>query len=951
MWSIVKDTGQKIKIWWQKIRREVSAVVIDRYELKVGWDSFPLPDSNKKSFFSGRKDLVDRVSHWVSDGQGGSYLISGVRGVGKTAFVYHSINKARKAKWYLVDELFGFGTWFRRTLQRIPFFEFQTLIFVPVNASQCVSEDKEFLKEIIKRCHYSFETDQSQKLYESAVIGTTEEVRGRSGEVEVDLKLSTFVKVPMFWIFVLIYWVFSSHIDPLLPKYPLVINNLSFLLRFDFLAKILLLVVIISGFFGVKRKVSDKVEQKINSDDPNYLFHKLRELLEDRSRRGITHIFVVDETDKTGVDLDSLVMRIKNLITISSGKFIFISADDYYRKLKSKITDNDSHPISSTFFTSTIFLPVIEVKEIKFFLEQITGSVPVDDTLECFAYYLYSECGGVFVEIKNSIRNFIYFESGKQILSLNIDKFNVNNRRAARLTKVLLRVHRVYDSTRKSSPEWINYRREALLPILKSLICGEGISGSLDSILKRNEGRGYQYLTEVEKQLLRNELREFLVDVKRFANKDEELSNVIPDISEADAEIQSFKVDPSQISDGIADLRDSREHYNSSEENLIDVVEKLSIKLGAYAKCLSVSVEKLLGYFGVEYYPEYNSAVSFVSSMSLDKYAPQDEVLAITNLIGKIHDLLDTRKSEILSKYFSELYFDWIDTNHKLDGKEAKVAVASLKGVVSDDWYQIFGKNGKPVILCYSENNVDRINVQGQIFGKQPSIPLPKNYELWFFVNKGNKNAIDFSKKYKRLDVVSLENMFPNITELKKKIKEVFQINGEGVILEDWESRSRDMEVTQRFDKYQIPVPVGMRLKQTRLNFSCTSNRWRFGVVMGGSDKDLAPLSGNHHTLFHLYKDEGSDQIKYLNFPRLGILSRLDKINKDLGVDLKSNFELILKRDSKNKKNMLICVNGIVVDSLEVRNIDLENVFLLAWADGSNFEASVKNIVCQFSKK
>ncbi|MDZ7587086.1 MAG: hypothetical protein U0946_04970, partial [Patescibacteria group bacterium] len=64
-----------------------------KLELDKKWDFFPDPAGKKKSFFAGRSEDVDKLVNWLFYSNGGSVLIRGFRGIGKTAFVYHSISK------------------------------------------------------------------------------------------------------------------------------------------------------------------------------------------------------------------------------------------------------------------------------------------------------------------------------------------------------------------------------------------------------------------------------------------------------------------------------------------------------------------------------------------------------------------------------------------------------------------------------------------------------------------------------------------------------------------------------------------------------------------------------------------------------------------------------------------------------------------------------------------
>ena len=64
-------------------------------KINPNWNSSPNYDSDKiGGFYGGRDEDLKQLSNWIVNSSGGSVLVSGVRGVGKTSFVYRAINKA-----------------------------------------------------------------------------------------------------------------------------------------------------------------------------------------------------------------------------------------------------------------------------------------------------------------------------------------------------------------------------------------------------------------------------------------------------------------------------------------------------------------------------------------------------------------------------------------------------------------------------------------------------------------------------------------------------------------------------------------------------------------------------------------------------------------------------------------------------------------------------------------
>src|SRR2546422_1156735 len=68
----------------------------DRMQFRKEWNARPRFESEEEGLFVGREDFLNRLtSHFISKG-GGTILISGVRGVGKTALVDRALVDARQ---------------------------------------------------------------------------------------------------------------------------------------------------------------------------------------------------------------------------------------------------------------------------------------------------------------------------------------------------------------------------------------------------------------------------------------------------------------------------------------------------------------------------------------------------------------------------------------------------------------------------------------------------------------------------------------------------------------------------------------------------------------------------------------------------------------------------------------------------------------------------------------
>ncbi len=89
---------------------------IGKVEIYKEWDSFPSPTPilGKNTFYQENNE-VNKLAHWIRETNGGSVLIGGVRGVGKTAFAYYAIHKAHKIT--ILDKLYF---WVRDLIDKVP---------------------------------------------------------------------------------------------------------------------------------------------------------------------------------------------------------------------------------------------------------------------------------------------------------------------------------------------------------------------------------------------------------------------------------------------------------------------------------------------------------------------------------------------------------------------------------------------------------------------------------------------------------------------------------------------------------------------------------------------------------------------------------------------------------------------------------------------------------------
>jgi hypothetical protein len=94
----------------------IAAEPVSRVPLQQGWDRRPRYETQENGLFVGRDELVERLTGDFTARSSGTILISGVRGVGKTALVERALLKARNRLqnryWqYLLRDLSSASPW------------------------------------------------------------------------------------------------------------------------------------------------------------------------------------------------------------------------------------------------------------------------------------------------------------------------------------------------------------------------------------------------------------------------------------------------------------------------------------------------------------------------------------------------------------------------------------------------------------------------------------------------------------------------------------------------------------------------------------------------------------------------------------------------------------------------------------------------------------------------
>lgn len=449
-----------------------------RIKLLKEWDFFPKIEE-QTGFFTGRKLLKERLFNEIIRRSSGAILLSGSRGVGKTALVYESLRNIRDEirnrnidkgiknikKIVTSKTKKTLNLFFFKTHLYIPHIEFDyrskiVLLPIIINASQLdlnyATENnktniqllrKEIIIQLIRGLNAAVNKIDSTKLrfindvYKKALateyrisqdIKRSKSVEyGFTGDIKVNfdsfvsLIISCFISVT---IFLVIYSLIGTFI------------NVTEAFRIT-LAIIPSIGILAATFFISKKYVKSDTEREIYIRDDNSVTNleiMLENALEDLSKH-FKPVYIIDELDyfeKTELNQGSpisivnLIKTYKNLFNLVDAIFIFIAGHDTWTNLQ----ESKRKDIQHTLFTSNIFLPKPEFSDIKEYIKTISPEVRRWDKKEekLILNYLVYKAKAEYFDLKNIINSNItqYRQYPDYRPVLEIDLNNVYTRQS-----------------------------------------------------------------------------------------------------------------------------------------------------------------------------------------------------------------------------------------------------------------------------------------------------------------------------------------------------------------------------------------------------------------------------------------------------------------------------------------------------------------------------------------
>lgn len=608
--------------------------------INKSWDTFPYPKSKDKAIYVGRKKILHELKNWILFSSGGSLLISGVRGVGKTAFAYKTLGLA-------IDED-------------------KRVDVIYINGASLKDDPNGHSLSLIKKILQSlYHSNLSNKFFIpfKQVLSTSKKTH--SSKEEVSFSLAVSVKWILFGellLTFLIYLAVDAYVFPILPTN---ILSLPEFLKLKLILETILRGVVVILSFSIVRIFSHLVytyskkemsEITIPSNDIDFLSTMLRtKLLENKKN----YVFVIDELDKLKdfSEIEMIIKAVKNIITISNAKFIFICDDRKFYELQSHVKDETPYPESSTYFGWEIFLPSLEAIDIQDYIlellldNQVTQEIK--NKIEALSFYLYTESGGIPSKMKRYLRNFLDYKDGNTYLNLAfLDDKKI---KIARIGKIFEQVVTKYNTDERTKQRINHDRKEILFILLKQLIDSKSsfTNKNLNTILDeiKNPAIVSFSATSENREILVAQIIEIFSDINDKSLRGEQLLN--KKITAAD-ESFVFSIDiNSQVTASVDDVK--KDSLTELETQLTIITDKTKEKIVELSKELgNVNSNRILSLLNKDYLPIYESVNSLVKSLDVNKTFDPAVIKNRLNEISNIHEQL-SNNNHIYQKYINSI--------------------------------------------------------------------------------------------------------------------------------------------------------------------------------------------------------------------------------------------------------------------------------------------------------
>jgi hypothetical protein len=251
---------------------------------------------------------------------------------------------------------------------------------------------------------------------------------------------------------------------------------------------------------------------------------------------------------------------------------------------------------------------------------------------------------------------------------------------------------------------------------------------------------------------------------------------------------------------------------------------------------------------------------------------------------------------------------------------------------------------GEGLIITKSKGSSSYLDLRADIYDVAKKY-LSEGTLLKFFRDDDNR-------VYQRITISIIEKYIEEIEkvreeDLKSKIKENadFKKLVKTTTLNNW-SASANFSTPQWVNYIKIPIERGL-IKRIRCQVITTSEYYRFGFklfrINGKLFGDGSIQSMDNNFVIHYGKNFLSNEL-FITTYRNGILQRPDKYT-----DAKpSNNRVIIELFIDDENILYLLLNGNEVFKFFINKEIREQIYMLAWADGNEFQLRAENIEIEF---
>jgi len=421
--------------------------------LKTDWD-LPPHLTKEQGHFVGRRRELDRLVDNLFRKDSGSILISGNRGVGKTALVFKAIQELQKLRPKTIPVVLNISQLdidLGKTPSEVPSLELR----------------KDVIKNLIRRLYASVASDAGTLdrsglgiLYKKAVAAETvkQEKTGIQALEQESVKRQVVrqvsVRTPAKALVLAVCSLLSLFLafNPVLPSVGLLqAVNQALPVAIALLGPFMMLYSWrrVEEHQAIKKRALEASEYYAFDASLGNLQADLERTLDELVRLGHKVVFCVDELDK--MENPRLVVEIiksfKNLFTLSSAVFILITGKEIFDEIeKSKPMRTTDY----TLFTHRIFIPRPTFEDLELFIDGIVeepkkDSLDQDERYQDLRNHLCFLAKSDFFDLYDVIRDHIHdFDSSRRPHVL-VPAATVEDIVGCRLQKAMGQIYRLHE--------------------------------------------------------------------------------------------------------------------------------------------------------------------------------------------------------------------------------------------------------------------------------------------------------------------------------------------------------------------------------------------------------------------------------------------------------------------------------------------------------------------------